>query len=179
MQTNLFRAQSGAHLSPDRQYRYALFRRWEPGPQFVVIGLNPSTADENIDDPTIRRCVGFAMREKCGALVMLNLFALRATDPLVMMQHPEPIGEENDEVIRRHALGQDHLVAAWGAYGGHRQRDYDVMRLVGRRLFCLGITRAGHPRHPLYLRNNTPLEPWTYRGPAGRSSYPPNAGDVR
>jgi len=87
---------SGATFSTDRVYRYALWRVWDAAlPSFVVIGLNPSTADETENDPTIRRCIGFAKREGCGGLVMLNLFAVRATDPRVMMAHPEPIGPDN------------------------------------------------------------------------------------
>jgi hypothetical protein len=155
----------GASFSPDRQYRYALWREWSESNarNLVVIGLNPSTADEREDDPTIRRCVAFAKREDCGGLVMLNLFALRATDPRVMKAHPEPIGAENDDAIRhwtRPATGYSPLVvAAWGVHGSHLDRAMTV-RLLTPRLRCFGVTKDGHPRHPLYLRADAPLVPY-------------------
>jgi hypothetical protein len=157
---------SGAQFSDDRRYRYALWREWESGPtvrSFVVIGLNPSTADESEDDPTIRRCIAFAKREGCGRLVMLNLFALRATDPRVMKAHPEPVGIDNDGVIWRRtqpSLGdQPIVVAAWGVHGVHRDRDMRV-RQFAPPLVCFGVTKDGHPRHPLYLRADAPLVPY-------------------
>lgn len=150
-------ADRGAMFSDDRVYRYSLWRRWDRAlPTFVVIGLNPSTADEATDDQTIRRCISFAKREGCGKLVMLNLFALRATDPRVMLAHPAPIGEINDAVIRAHVVRGGIFVAAWGAHGGHRGRDQAVLSLVPS-LRCFGRTLAGHPRHPLYLRGDSPL----------------------
>lgn len=153
---------SGAIFSEDRTYRYALTRRWGHGAPLVVIGLNPSTADELADDPTIRRCIGFARREGCCGLVMLNAFALRATDPRVMLAHPEPVGPSNDEIIRRHTVGVELVVFAWGAHGGHRGRDRELQRLVPNGL-CFGATKDGHPKHPLYLKSDTPLVRWTGR----------------
>jgi hypothetical protein len=163
----------GAHFSPDRLYRYALWRDWSSWSNMrtlVVIGLNPSTADENDDDPTIRRCIGFAKREQCGRLVMLNLFALRATDPRVMKAHPEPIGPDNDAVIRHWTRDEydwsSIVVAAWGVHGAHMDRAM-AARLLTPQLYCFGVTKDGHPRHPLYLRADTPLVryPLTERAP--------------
>lgn len=154
---------SGAVFSGCRRYRYALWRTWGDGPAFVVIGLNPSTADETEDDPTIRRCKGFARRERCGGLIMLNLFALRATDPREMKAAEDPVGPANDAAIADMVGEGDTVVAAWGVHGDHRGRDAEVAALVPH-LQCLGTTKQGHPRHPLYLRSDTPLEPW----PGGR-----------
>jgi hypothetical protein len=161
--------ESGARFSDDRRYRYVLWRAWKAWSDaraLVVIGLNPSTADERIDDPTIRRCLGFARREGCGQLVMLNLFALRATDPRVMQADAEPVGPRNDATIRCWA-GIDAIaggprplvVAAWGVHGAHRDRALTV-RLLTPRLWCFGVTKDGHPRHPLYLRGDAPLVPY-------------------
>lgn len=156
---------SHAVFSEDRIYRYSLLRQWEPNaPWMMFIGLNPSTADETNDDPTIRRCMGFARREGCGTLVMANLFAFRATDPAVMKAHPEPVGPESDERLAR-ALGRiDHIVAAWGVHGTHLGRDREVAEICKGRLLCLGTTKEGHPRHPLYVRGDAPLVPFGRRG---------------
>lgn len=119
--------------------------------------LNPSTADAVKDDPTIRRVIGFARSWGCGSLQVLNLFAIRATDPRVMLAADDPVGPENDEHIARElraAKSEDRFVlAAWGAHGGHRARDFHVMhRLVdGVDWRCLGRTHQGHPKHPLYV----------------------------
>lgn len=156
---------AGAELSNDRAYRYVLWREWDNSiPAMVVIGLNPSTADESEDDPTIRRCIAFAKREGFGRLVMLNLFALRATDPKWMMRHADPIGPENDRTLHQTAVAGKCLgyqfVAAWGAHGSHLNRAREVRNIfaaLGVPLLCLGRTSNGAPRHPLYLRADTPL----------------------
>jgi hypothetical protein len=152
-----------AALSECRRYRYVLERVWdEAAPAFVVIGLNPSTADETEDDPTIRRCMGFARRFRCGRLCMLNLFAWRSTDPKGLRDAVDPIGPLNDTFLR----GVWHLpaatiVAAWGAAPFARGRDREVRKLFGDRLEHLGLTKDGHPKHPLYLKADTPLTRWT------------------
>src|ERR1700730_233565 len=153
----------GAVFSLDRLYRYVLTRRWDSGRrQLVVIGLNPSTADENVDDPTIRRCIGFARAQRCDALVMLNLFAFRATNPMDMKDSYgagiDIVGDANDGTIRTYAWGDEVIVvAAWGAHGGFLGRDKEVRALGLPHLNCWGVTKDGHPRHPLYLRADTPL----------------------
>jgi len=148
-----------AVFSPERLYRYSLTRRWADGPIMNVIGLNPSTADETTDDPTIRRCIALARRNGYGALIMTNLFAFRATSPTEMKQALEPIGIDNDPAIyaaTQYASGM--VVAAWGTQGAHVNRGRRVLELLRYTadvypLWCLGVTRDGHPKHPLYLPN--------------------------
>jgi hypothetical protein len=146
-------------FSACRQYRYTLWREWDPlfNNQFLmVVGLNPSTADETKDDPTIRRCVDFAKRWGFGALLMTNLFAIRATDPKVMMAHADPTGELNDQVLLHFAPRAGKLLAAWGAQGSHLNRDHYITALLGDKFECLGFTGGMQPRHPLYVAASTP-----------------------
>lgn len=155
---------SGAVFSPDQKYRYVLWREWsEEKRRLVVIGLNPSTADATKNDPTVTRCINFAKREGCGGLIMLNLFAFRATDPNVMFAASDPIGPENDKYIQAHVFTNHRVVlAAWGASGGYRQRDQNVCELLhGANLWCLGHTKEGDPRHPLYIKADRELEPFS------------------
>lgn len=172
---------SGASFSVDRTYRYYLYRTWEENPSYMaVIGLNPSTADETVDDPTVKRCINFAKREGYGGLFMLNLFAFRATDPKAMMAHPNPVGSWNDSTIFQitDSLSVGHVVAAWGNHGAYRNRAHDVLSfLLNDPIHCFGVTSTGQPKHPLYLRADTPLVPYDYSTliststPAGRSSF--------
>lgn len=149
-----------ATLSVCRRYRYTLTRLWDQGrPLIVFVGLNPSTADGRRDDPTVRRCVGFARDWGYGALVLVNLFALRSTDPARLRRARDPIGPENDDWISRLVQAATMIVAAWGAHGDLRGRDRRVLELLPT-VFCLGRTRDGHPRHPLYLARETELEPF-------------------
>ena len=146
----------GADLSPDGVYRYRLWRRrLGTGPTMLFVALTPSTADATVDDPTLRRCMGFARREGCGAVEIVNLFALRATDPreLSRTSH-DPVGAGNDAAILAAANGASIIVAAWGSSipKRHHDRAAAVRRLLaGRDLFALGLTAGGFPRHPLYL----------------------------
>lgn len=153
----------GALFSEDRVYRYRLWRHWSEGPTMAVIGLNPSTADETQDDPTIRRCIGFAKREGCGRLEMLNLFGLRSTDPTQLsLVEFDPIGPDNDDTIMAIAGAADVVVAAWGAekYAVARARDVTAMLAAAQvPVRCLGRTASGAPRHPLYLHRDTELVP--------------------
>jgi hypothetical protein len=159
--------ESGAEFSDDRIFRYALWRVWGSGRRrLVVVGLNPSTADEHRDDPTIRRCIAFAKRERCDGLVMLNLFAYRATDPNdLYARHvagQDVIGNpEHDAAIHRHGWGDEVVVvAAWGS-GVERRPEYrERAAAVAHSLpymVCFGLTQDRHPRHPLYVRGDTPL----------------------
>ena len=132
----------------------------------MFIGLNPSTADEVDDDPTVRRCIAYARAWGFDALCMTNLFGLRATLPAVMRAHAAPVGPENDarlaDCARRAAL----IVACWGNHGRHLDRDAAVLRLLRRhRLHCLKLTSAGTPNHPLYLRGD--LRPRPFASPSG------------
>jgi hypothetical protein len=150
-----------ATFSLCRTYRYALWRRWGPGPYAMFIGLNPSTADESNDDPTIRRCIAFARAWGYDALCMTNLFAYRAVEPAYMMKAAEPVGCENDRTLARLARGAGVVVAAWGAKGTYMRRDQSAHLLVPG-LHCLRLTKHGHPGHPLYLPAG--LRPVPYRG---------------
>jgi hypothetical protein len=141
-------------FSPCRHYRYVLWREWEATNMeyAMFIGLNPSTADEVRDDPTIRRCAGYARRWGYGALCMTNLFAYRATKPALLKAHARPIGADNDIWLAQLAESAALIVAAWGIHGARLNRDQAVMRLLKGKLTCLHKTKAGHPQHPLYLK---------------------------
>lgn len=140
----------GATISPCGLYRYSLWRKWAPGPMCVFIGLNPSTADATLDDPTIRRCVGFAKAWGFSGLMMLNLFAYRATEPADMKDAQDPIGPENDDALHFAHSNTTTVIAAWGAHGTFKGRDKQVRAMLPR-LHYLRLTKDGHPGHPLYL----------------------------
>lgn len=210
--TSLFEAPdrpaSSAKLSACGLYRYELRRRWQltfsctcdvpfgkhdpPCPErpFCVIGLNPSIADATQDDPTIRRCIAFAKREGCGELVMLNLYALRATDPGDLLLRgflgrpndrtetidlrpavavaESSVGPENNHTIAAVLVEVANrggvVVAAWGSTDAklHAPRVAVVRKLIGTLpVMCFGVTKDGSPRHPLYLRADAPLVPWS------------------
>lgn len=124
----------------------------------LFVMLNPSTADEAEDDPTVRRCLGFAKREGFGELVVVNLYAFRATNPKELKQVFDPIGSENDEWIKNATEFADVTVAAWGA-NAEPARSCKVKRLLTNPQH-LGLTKAGFPKHPLYLKADTQLEAW-------------------
>ena len=147
--------EKGAKFSSDRLYRYLLWRVWDKDKRSALfIGLNPSTADENVDDPTIRRCVDFAMRWGNGGLVMANLFAYRATNPKELKCIVDPIGRDNDDYILSAHKAAGITILAWGNGGLYLGRGDDVAKML---LGCarLRITRQGQPQHPLYLPKNT------------------------
>ena len=150
----------GATFSPCMAYRYTLTRTWDARSPAVFIGLNPSTADASIDDPTIRRCIRFAATWSCGGMIMLNLFAYRATDPKAMLDAPDPIGPDNDAALLRICKHADLIVAAWGTHGTHQGRAERVIGMLDGRLSALRITKHGHPAHPLYLPAVLEPMPW-------------------
>lgn len=148
---------TGAEFSEDRVYRYALWRIWSPElPKLMIVGLNPSTADANLDDPTIRRGIGFAKAFGKGGLYMTNLFAFRATNPEEMKKATYPIGLMNDFWIKHTAKKCDLIIFAWGNNGQHLSRDIEVKNFFPEAM-CFGKTLDGHPKHPLYLPKNTNL----------------------
>ncbi|MBI5902597.1 MAG: DUF1643 domain-containing protein [Deltaproteobacteria bacterium] len=149
-------------LSTCRQYRYCLWRDWDMtnSSHAMFVGLNPSTADEVEDDPTIRRCVNYAKRWGYGALCMMNLFAYRATEPAMMKAQAKPVGADNDRWLVEAAKDAGIIVAAWGAKGTHLQRDQAVRLLLAGRVSCLGKTKDGHPKHPLYVKAD--VKPCSY-----------------
>jgi len=143
---------SGAHFSRCTTFRYALWREWNAGqPKLLLIGLNPSTADAARNDPTIRRCIGFARDWGFGGVWVLNLFAFRATYSNDLKAAADPIGPRNDEWIRRVARTADRVVAAWGNDGGFMQRSTRVRGMLGDRLEAIRLNAGGEPAHPLYL----------------------------
>ena len=148
--------------SPCRKYRYTLWRvfsEYPPKNFMAVIGLNPSTATELEDDPTVNRCWKLAKREGFDAFCMLNIFALRSTDPQQLYKSADPIGAENDRWIIEVTQQADIVVAAWGVHGAFQYRGRDVRQMI-LDLKCLGITKHGHPRHPLYLRKDVEIIQW-------------------
>lgn len=151
---------SGAVFDMMGQYRYALWRVWSgDSPRIAFIMLNPNTADAQRDDPTIRRCIGFARAWGFGSLEVVNLFAYRAPDPLVLSRIADPIGTDNNHFLEQAATRAHCIVVAWGTKSALLNRDQAVLRLLtGQdRLYCLGRTRDGYPRHPLYVRGDAPL----------------------
>ncbi len=159
---------SEAAFSPDRRHRWWLERRWDGRPigspgVAAVIGMNPSTADEAVDDPTVQ---GVMWRARhlwgCGGCVMLNAFAYRATDKARLLAVEDPVGDGNDAAILDHARRADPLVVAWGqppkalAWRGAQV----AALLAGLRPLCFGVNGDGSPKHPLYQKRTAPLLPW-------------------
>lgn len=177
--TRLLEGASGldyAAFSDDGRYRYQLGREVARGGRRVArprrvlfVCLNPSTADHEADDPTVRRCLGFARLWGYDALLVGNLFALRSTDPRALRSASDPVGPDNDAHLRAMAGMAELVVCAWGAGAAHdraedvkrllRYEDTGVDRLRPRQLNCLGRTKQGPPRHPLYVPSTAALEP--------------------
>lgn len=154
----------GAAFDAAREYRYRLWRTWDAEkPAVAFVMLNPSTADEDADDPTIRRCVGYASEWGYGTLEVVNLFGLRATDPSALRDHRDPVGDANDEYLRRVCDAAAFVVAAWGGNGYIRDRGRQVARFLDAQLHALDTTRDGHPVHPLYQPADAVPEPWDER----------------
>ena len=158
---------SDAEISADGRYRYSLTRRWGPGPQMLWVMLNPSTADVTTNDNTIRRCIGYAKREQCDAIRVVNLFALRNRNPKVIIADPySAVGPGNVEYLRdafaRAAVAGEMIVAGWGCTVSPQIALSLLPTLDGQFLtmMCLGQTRDGSPRHPLYLSVDQPFEVW-------------------
>jgi hypothetical protein len=185
---------AGADISACGKYRYKLWREWrgtakdenwnwyknddgspvvdgagepwgDPKPCAFIM-LNPSTADAKEDDPTIRRCVGYAKRWGYDRLEVANLFAWRATDPQVILKmtarlkdNHDPVGPRNSEVVRETAIDAGLIICAWGAHGNHMDQDTQVLGWINDcKLHILRTTKSGHPAHPLYLPANlTPV----------------------
>ena len=154
-----------AVISACGAYRYSLTRKWSDAPLLPFVMLNPSTADAKEDDPTIRRCIGFARREGAGGLIVANLYALRSPSPEALWAARDPIGPRELANARwpRRASGRSvaphHLrVGRAGPTRSNRRRAADVSNASGARLACLGRTQRGAPRHPLYVRADQPLE---------------------
>jgi len=162
-----------AIISADGKYRYHLYRKVADGGRIATfIMLNPSTADGEVDDPTIRKCLGFCRYWKCGELHVVNLFAVRATDPSDMRNADDPVGPDNADCVR-HAVDmavnqvnpdlRGLVVCAWGAHGSYMDQDETVLGWIESlcKPQALGLTRDGHPRHPLYVPYTVELVPFT------------------
>jgi hypothetical protein len=144
-----------AIISKCSSYRYALWRIWDDSlPKILFIGLNPSTADQTVDDPTVIRCIGFARRWGFGGIYLANLFAFRTADPGWMKKAADPVGPENNVWLKKLASRAGLIIAAWGNHGMYFQRSEAVKRLIPR-LHCLKLNKSGQPSHPLYLPRTT------------------------
>ena len=157
---------SGATFSKDRRYRYRLWRAWgDPNLCCVFVGLNPSTADESNDDPTIRKCIGFAKRWGFGAVDVVNLFAFRSTEPAGLLAGVDPVGRCNSYQLTQAFENARRIVWAWGSHGPRIQRLIIPASISARRIerACevgtLGTTKDGSPRHPLMLAYATAFKP--------------------
>jgi hypothetical protein len=152
----------GAVFSPCNAWRYLLWRMPSPRGRLLGMGmLNPSTADETRDDPTIRQCRARAKQAGFPGLIVWNLFAWRATLPADLKRAEDPVGPANDEAIGLALALCPRTIAAWGNHGGHRARDRAVLELCsGIPLAALGTTAQGQPRHPLYLPSQTRARRW-------------------
>ncbi|MEL6617898.1 MAG: DUF1643 domain-containing protein [Pseudomonadota bacterium] len=157
-------APSTAVYSDCERYRYSLTRMWDDGGQRVnFVMLNPSTATEVQNDPTVERCERRARTLGFGSFAVTNIFAWRDTDPRAMRAADDPIGPGNDAAILERADWADTVIAAWGTHGAHLDRGLAVQRLLqtsGKPLFHLGLSKAGHPKHPLYLPYAQQPERW-------------------
>ncbi|HBV97759.1 MAG: hypothetical protein JL50_03045 [Peptococcaceae bacterium BICA1-7] len=157
---------SSAVIDETCQYRYSLVREWDSEkPRVLFVMLNGSTADAEKDDPTLRRCIGFARAWGYGSLEVVNLFGYRTTFPQELKRAPDPVGPENDRYILAAVRRSNYIIAAWGTHGKHQGRDKQVIRLLidsgATEIMCLELTKDGHPRHPLYVRGDT--KPELYR----------------
>lgn len=157
-------ADSVAVYSDCERYRYALTRVWDArAPRVNFVMLNPSTATEVQNDPTVERCERRARALGYGGFRVTNIFAWRETDPRALRRAADPVGPDNDAAIAEGAAWADRVIAGWGAHGEFMDRGRAVealLRATGRALFHLGLTRAGHPRHPLYVAYARQPEMW-------------------
>lgn len=143
---------SDAIFSEDKRYRYLLMREWDHNkPALMIIGLNPSTADETKNDPTIRRCIGFAKIWGYGKLFVTNLFAFRATYPEQLFISKNPIGVENDSWIKKISKDADKIVLAYGNHGKFNERHNEILKII-KDPYCIKKSKNDMPMHPLYLK---------------------------
>jgi hypothetical protein len=162
---------TSAEYSPCKLWRYSLTRLWRPADghdehagSVAFVALNPSTATEYEDDPTVRRMIRFAKEWGHGGLVVLNAFAYRSTDPRGLYNVADPVGVENDFAILRWVARVSRLVVAWGRHGTLHGRSHYLSRLLAdANPMCLGTNGDGSPKHPLYVAADTPLRRWTGR----------------
>lgn len=143
---------SGAVFSEDRKHRYVLIREWDLNkPSLMVVSLNPSTADEKKNDPTVRRCIGFAKKWGFGKLIMTNIFAFRATLPEDLFNSKNPIGNKNDYWLKKLSKKADKIVLAYGNHGKFKNRHNEILKIIDGP-YCIKKSKTGMPMHPLYLK---------------------------
>jgi hypothetical protein len=161
MSADLF-LERDAVISNCGKYRYLLRRTWAAAqPRALLVMLNPSIADADIDDATIRSCIRLCKGLGYGGFEVVNLFAFRATDPAQMATADDPIGPNNDASIDRAVARCDIAICAWGAHPMAERRASDVRSMIRSQrpaVFCLGKTKSGAPKHPLYIKSGTSLE---------------------
>ncbi|MEX0370228.1 MAG: DUF1643 domain-containing protein [Tateyamaria sp.] len=161
-------APSTAVYSDCERYRYSLTRVWDDsGRRVNFVMLNPSTATEVQNDPTVERCERRARALGYGSFAVTNIFAWRDTDPKAMRAASDPIGPDNDDAIRDRAHWAADVIAAWGTHGAHLNRGFHVsqlLRRVDRPLYHLGLSKEGHPKHPLYLPYTQKPVVWVSKG---------------
>jgi len=146
-----------AVFSSCRKYRYSLTRSWNLTENYVLfIGLNPSIADETVDDPTLTRCINFAKDWGYGGLIMVNLFAYMSTYPSELKKVKLPIGKENNKYILKSHQKSQSTVIAWGNDGDFLERDKEVLKIISNPM-CLNINKSGQPTHPLYQKKDQEL----------------------
>lgn len=153
-----------AVYSECERYRYRLTVGWADGPQLLYVMLNPSKATELANDPTIERCERRARRLGYGSFGVVNLFAFRETSPARLKKARSPLGPDNMSEIAVALSECDHVLAAWGVHGAHRNQGQKLANLLQKTekpVFHLGLTKHGHPRHPLYISYETPLRRWS------------------
>lgn len=165
-----------AGLEAEPLYRYSLVRTWPDGYRHRAsershvstvnfLMLNPSKATAEKNDPTVRRCMGYARAWGYGRLVVTNLFAYRSTDPKGLEAVDDPVGPDNNRIITQRAHAADLTIAAWGEWGYYRERGREVAEMLtaeGIPLFALAVTQFGAPRHPLRLAGDLEPIPWTW-----------------
>ena len=144
--------QMSAQFDSSGRYRFSLHRLWrETGEIATIIMLNPSTADHLRNDPTIARCIQLARFWGFAGINVVNLFAYRTSSPAHLRQIRRPVGKDNDSHIRKNAESSGTIILGWGNHGAWRSRDREVVELLqGHELLCIGTTKSGQPRHPLY-----------------------------
>ena len=161
-------AASWAIYSDCETYRYALTRVWDTsGKRVLFIMLNPSRATERQNDPTIERCERRARALGFGGFRAVNIFGLRETHPRLLRRHPAPVGPDNDAIVARGCDWADTIIAAWGAHGDHLGRGAEMRELLiatPRPVHHFGLTKQGHPRHPLYIAYARSPGPWRIDG---------------
>jgi hypothetical protein len=156
---------SGATFSEDRRYRYLLWRTFGEGPTVNYVLLNPSSADEARNDPTVERCVRRGLIMGYAKVLVTNIFALRSTDPGQLYRAEDPIGPYNDRAILQAAREARSVVCGWGNHGEYLDRGRQVLELLqaaGIAPHCLTVTRSGQPGHPLYVAYNVQPRRWEY-----------------